>query len=153
EGHWDERAACWERGLALNQRNTALVTEDAFTYAALRQFPAAEKLYDRALDIVPNEECLIALEASIYQAEDNLREPAKLLAQVNADPNSDMAARLKLTQWRLERNLTEATQLVQARQDQLRLFSGIDKGTKQLGNALVYRVAGDTAQAKAFAEQ
>jgi serine/threonine-protein kinase len=42
---------------------------------------------------------------------------------------------------------------VQARQDRLRLVSGIDKGSKQLGNALVHRVAGDTTQAKAFAEQ
>ena len=42
---------------------------------------------------------------------------------------------------------------MQGRQDRLRLFSGIDKGSKQLGNALVHRVAGDTAQAKAFAEQ
>jgi len=32
-------------------------------------------------------------------------------------------------------------------------FFGIDKGSKQLGNALVHRVAGDAAQAKAFAEQ
>src|SRR5262245_37608504 len=64
-----------------------------------------------------------------------------------------MAVRLKLTQWRLERNHTDATHWVQLLQDQLRLVSGIDKGIKQLGNALVYRVAGDTAQAKAFAEQ
>ena len=55
EGHWDESVAYWERGLALNPRNTALLTEVAFTYAALRQFPKAEKLYDRALDILPNE--------------------------------------------------------------------------------------------------
>ena len=153
EGHWDESVAYWERGLALNPRNTALLTEVAFTYAALRQFPAAENLYDRALDILPNEASLIALKASIYQAQGNLQEAAKLLAQVNADTNSDMAIRIKLTQWRLERNHTEATHWVQARQDRLRLVSGIDKGTKQLGNALVYRVAGDTAQAKAFAEQ
>jgi len=153
EGHWDESVAYWERGLALNPRNTALLTEVAFTYAALRQFPAAENLYGRALDILPNEASLIALKASIYQAQGNLHEAAKLLAQVNADTNSDMALRIKLTQSRLERNLTEATRLVQTRQDQLRLVSGIDKGTKQLGNALIYRVAGDTAQAKAFAEQ
>jgi len=153
EGHWDESVAYWERGLALNPRNTALLTEVAFTYAALRQFSAAENLYGRALDILPNEASLIALKASIYQAQGNLHEAAKLLAQVNADTNSDMALRIKLTQSRLERNLTEATRLVQARQDQLRLVSGIDKGTKQLGNALIYRVAGDTAQAKAFAEQ
>jgi TolB-like protein/class 3 adenylate cyclase/Tfp pilus assembly protein PilF len=153
EGHWDESLVYWERGLALNPRNTALLTEVAFTYAALRQFPAAENLYDRALDILPNEASLIALKASIYQARGNLHEAAKLLAQVTADTNSDLAIRIRLTQWRLERNYSDAIQWVQARQDRLRLFSGIDKGTKQLGNALVHRVAGDTAQAKAFAEQ
>jgi TolB-like protein/Tfp pilus assembly protein PilF len=153
EGHWDESIAYWERGLALNPRNTALLTEVAFTHAALRQFPRAEKLYDRALDILPNEVSIMALKASIYQAEGNLQEAAKLLAQVNLETNSDVAVRIRLTEWRLERNHTEATQWVQGRQDRLGLFSGIDKGTKQLGNALVHRVAGDTAQAKAFAEQ
>jgi TolB-like protein/Flp pilus assembly protein TadD len=153
EGHWDESIAYWERGLALNPRNTALLTEVAFTYAALRQFPRAEKLYDRALDILPNEVSIMALKASIYQAEGKLHEAAKLLAQINLETNSDVANRIRLTQWRLERNHTEATRWVQGRQDRLRLFSGIDKGSKQLGNALVHRVAGDTAQAKAFAEQ
>jgi serine/threonine-protein kinase len=153
EGHWDESVAYWERGLALNPRNTALLTEVAFTYAALRQFPKAEKLYDRALNILPNELSLMALKASIYQAEGNLQEAAKLLAQVNAETDSDVAVRIKLTQWRLERNHNEATRWVQARQDRLRLVSGIDKGSKQMGNALVYRVAGDSTQAKAFAEQ
>ena len=104
EGHWDESIAYWERGLALNPRNTALLTEVAFTYAALRQFPKAEKLYDRALDILPNELSLMALKASIYQAEGNLQEAAKSLVGVNAQTNSDVAVRIKLTQWRLERN-------------------------------------------------
>ena len=153
EGHWDESVAYWDRGLALSPRNPASLTEVAFTYAALRQFPKAEKLYDRALNILPNEQSLMALKASIYQAEGNLQESAKLLAQVNAETNSDVAVRMKLTQWRLERNYTEATGWVQARQDRLRLVSGIDKGSKQLGNALVYRVAGDSTQAKAFAEE
>src|SRR6266478_4407880 len=153
EGHWDESVAYWERGLALNPRNTALLTEVAFTYAALRQFPKAEKLYDRALDILPNELSLMALKASIYQAEGNLQEAAKLLVQVNAQTNSDAAVRIKLTQLRLERNPTEAIRLVQARQARLDFASGIDKGMKQMGLALVERVAGDTAQAKAAAEQ
>src|SRR5205807_9503877 len=51
------------------------------------------------------------------------------------------------------RNHTEATQLVQARQARLHVASGIEKGTKQVGLALVQRVAGDTAEAKASAEQ
>jgi tetratricopeptide (TPR) repeat protein len=95
----------------------------------------------------------MALKASIYQAQGNLQEAAKLLVRVNAQTNSDVAVRIKLTQFRLERNHTEATQWVQGLQDRLREVSGIEKGSRQLGNAWVHRVAGDTAQAKAFAEQ
>jgi TolB-like protein/cytochrome c-type biogenesis protein CcmH/NrfG len=153
EGHWDESIAYWERGLALNPRNTALLTEVAFTYAAVRQFRKAENLYDRALDILPNEVSIMALKASIYQAQGNLQEAARLLAQVNGQTNSDVAVRIKLTQFRLERNHTEATQWVQGLQDRLGEVSGIEKASRQLGNAWVHRVAGNTAQAKAFAEQ
>jgi TolB-like protein/Flp pilus assembly protein TadD len=153
EGHWAESVAYWERGLALDPRNTALLTEVAFTYAALRQFPTAIKLYDQALDILPNEPYLVASKASMYQAEGNLQEAGKLLVHVNAQTNSDPAVRTKLTQLRLERNYTEAIQLVQARQARPHVAFGIEKGTKHMGLALVQRVAGDTAQAKAAAEQ
>src|SRR5438552_588621 len=129
EGHWDESVAYWERGLALDPRNTVLLTEVAFTYAALRQFPTAVKLYDRALDILPNELYLMASKASIYQAEGNLQEAAKSLVQVNAKTNSDAAVRIKLAQLRLERNQSETTRFVQARQARLDFASGIDKGT------------------------
>src|SRR6476660_7124792 len=152
EGHWDESLAYWERGRALNPRNTALLTEVAFTYAALRQFSRAEKLYDRALEILPNELSLMALKASIYQAEGNLQEAAKLLVLVNAQTNSDVALRMKLTQWRLERN-AEGLRWIQAGKSRLQSTSGIDKGSKQVGIALAQRVAGDTAHAKADAEQ
>jgi TolB-like protein/Tfp pilus assembly protein PilF len=153
EGHWDESVGYWQRGLALNPRNTALLTEVAFTYAALRQFPTAIKLYDRALDILPDELYLMASKASIYQAEGNLQEAAKLLAQVSTQTNSDAAVRIKLTQLRLERNQAEFIRFLQAQQARFYLASGIDKGSKQVGLALAQRVAGDTAQAKAFAEQ
>jgi TolB-like protein/Tfp pilus assembly protein PilF len=153
EGHWDESVAYWERGLTLDPRNRALLTEVAWTYAALRQFSAALKLYDRALNILPNELYLMASKASIYQAEGNLQEAAKSLVQVNAQTDSDVAVRVKLTQLRLERNHTEAIQLVQARHARFQVGSGIEKGFKQMGLAWVQRVAGDTAQAKASAEQ
>jgi TolB-like protein/class 3 adenylate cyclase/Tfp pilus assembly protein PilF len=153
EGLWEESVAYWDRGLALDPRNTALLIEVAWTYAALRQFPTALTLYDRALDILPDELSLMALKASIYQAQGNLQEAAKLLAQVNAQTNSDAAVRIKLAQLRLERNQTEAIRFVQARQAQLHFAFGIDKGMKQGGLALIQRVAGDTASARAAAEQ
>jgi tetratricopeptide (TPR) repeat protein len=153
EGHWTESVAYWEQGLALDPRNTVLLSEVAFTYAALRQFPAAMKLYDRALDILPNELYLMASKASIYQAEGNLQEAAKLLVQVTALTNSDPAVRVKLAQLRLERNQAEANRFLQPREARLRFASPMDKGIKQGGLALMQRVAGDTASAKAAAEQ
>jgi TolB-like protein/Tfp pilus assembly protein PilF len=153
EGHWDESVAYWERGLALDPRNTTLLTEVAFTYAALRQFPTAAKLFDRALDILPNELYLMASKASIYQAEGNLQEAAKLLVHVTAQTNSDLAVRVKLAQLRLERNQTEAIRFVQSRQAQLHFASPMDKGIKQGGLAFIQRVAGDSASAKAAAGQ
>ena len=153
EGNWDESVAYWERGLALDPRNPALLTEVAWTYAMLRQFPTALKLYDRALDIIPAEPSIMALRASIYQAEGNLQEAAKSLVQVGAKTNSNEAVRIKLAQLRLERNFSEVTQFVQARQARLRVTAGIDKGIKQVGVALVQRLTGDHAQAKATAEQ
>ncbi|MGB9474936.1 MAG: hypothetical protein WCE87_07685 [Candidatus Udaeobacter sp.] len=153
EGHWAESLAYWERGLSLDPRNTVLLTEVAFTYAALRQFPTAIKLYDQALDILPSELYLTASKAAIYQAEGNLQEAAKLLVQVNAQTDSDLAVRLKLAQLRFERNPTEAAKFVELRQARLRFASPIDKGTKQLGLAWIKRVAGDMAAAKTLAEE
>ena len=127
EGHWDESVAYWEQALALDPRNVQLLNEAAVTYAQLRQFPTALKLYDRALDIVPNDPGLMALKASIYQAEGNLREAAELLSQINAQTPSTIALVIKMTQLRLERNYAEAIQFLQARLAQFHSASDIDK--------------------------
>ena len=153
EGNWDQRIAYWERGLALDPRNPALLTELAVAYAVGRHFSAALKLYDQALDILPNEPSIMAFKASIYQAEGNLQEAAKALMQVNAETTSNAAVRIKFTQLRLERNFTESNQLVQARQAKLQFTAGIDRGVKEVGIALFQRLTGDTARAKATAQQ
>ena len=54
-GHVDESIAYFEQGLALDPHNMDLLVEAAATYAMRRQFPAALKLYDRVLDIAPND--------------------------------------------------------------------------------------------------
>jgi tetratricopeptide (TPR) repeat protein len=53
EGSWDESIAHYERALALDPRNVELLLDVAWTYTMLRQFPAALKLFDRALDTTP----------------------------------------------------------------------------------------------------
>ena len=81
EGHWDESIAYFEQALALDPRNVELLTHAAETYTMLRQFPAALKLYDRALDITPNDPDVMASKASIYQAQGNLEQAAKIVVR------------------------------------------------------------------------
>ena len=125
----------------------------ASTYVMLRQFPAALKLYDRALDITPNDPDLMADKAGIYQAQGNLQEAARFLPEINGQTPSVAAFRNKITQLRLERNYGEAVRLLQARQAQFHFGSEYYKANDQVDLALTQRLAGDTAGAKVTAEQ
>src|SRR5205809_1800236 len=153
EGHWDESIAFYEQALALDPRNVELLTDAAETYGMVRQFPAARKLYVRALDIMPDDPDLMAEKAAMYQAEGNLQEAAKLLAKVNAQTPSRTAFGSKITQLTLERNLGEAVRLLQTRQAQFHFASETERGGFQVFLAFTQRLAGDAAGAKANAEQ
>jgi TolB-like protein/Tfp pilus assembly protein PilF len=153
EGHWDQSIAYLEQALALDPRNVDLLAGTAGTYDVLRQFPAALKLWDRVLDIKPNDPDVMAVKASIYQAQGNLEAAAKVLSEVNAQtPNAD-TFRIKMTQLRLERNHSEAVRLLQARQTQFHFTSEFDKGINQLLLASTQRLNGDSAGAKVTAAQ
>ena len=152
QGKWDESIAHFERCLALDPRNTEVLSNAAWTYAMLRKFPPALKLYDRALEITPDDLDIVAAKAGTYQAEGNLQEAATLLTGINVQsPIQPFIT--KMTQLRLERNQSEAVRLLQARQAQFQFASQIDQGTNQVILAFAQRLAGDTAGAKATAEQ
>jgi tetratricopeptide (TPR) repeat protein len=119
----------------------------------LRQFPAALKLYDRVLDITPNDTDVMAAKATIYQAQGNLQEAARFLSEINQQTPSGEAFNTKLTELRLQRNYGEAIRLLQTRQDQFHFASPHDKGFEQVWLAFMQRLAGDTAGAKVTAEQ
>jgi serine/threonine protein kinase/Tfp pilus assembly protein PilF len=151
EGHWDQSVAYFEKALTLDPRNIELLREAAWTYTMLRQFPAALNLYDRALDITPNNPEMMASKASIYQAGGNLQQAASLLVEINEQTPIE-AFRIKIAQLRLERNYGEAVRLLQARLSQFH-SSEIEKAYYKLHLAFIQRLAGDTANAKLTAEQ
>ena len=154
EGYWDESIAYFEQALALDPRNSELLSDTAWTYEMLRQFSTALKLYDRALDIMPNDPGVMALRARIYQAQGNLQEAARLLPAINGQtPTEETFFDEKISQLRLERNLGEAVRLLQARLAQFHYDSQFVKASDQLWLALMQRLAGDTAGAKVTAEQ
>jgi tetratricopeptide (TPR) repeat protein len=93
---------------------------------------------------------LMASKASMYQAEGNLQEAAKLLIDVNERTTSVTAFATKLTQLRFERNHAEAIRLLQVRRAQVP--SACD-GLEMLHLAFAQRFVGDTAGAKVTAQQ
>ena len=104
-----------EQALALDPRNVELLMDVAITYAHLRQFPTALKLYDRVLDITPTDPDVMASKAKIYQAQGNLQEAARLLSELNWQTPNATTLQVKITQLRLERNYDEAIRLLQTR--------------------------------------
>jgi tetratricopeptide (TPR) repeat protein len=152
QGHWDQSVAYHEQALALDPRNWELLMNTTWTYTMLRQFPAALRLYDRALDITPNNSEIMPEKASIYQAEGNLQEAAKLLSPLN-EQTPDETFGIKIDQLRLERNYGEAIRLLQARLAQFHFASDYDKALNQLQLAFTQRLGGDMAGAKVTAQQ
>jgi serine/threonine-protein kinase len=149
QGNWDQSIAYFEQALVLDPRNVELLIHLAETYGMLRQFPAAIKLYDRMLDITPNDQSAICGKVCIYQAQGNLREAARLLSGINwQNSHRDVLS----DHLRLERNYGEAIRFLQALLVQVD-FTPEQKTAFQLDLALMQRLAGDTAGTKVTAEQ
>ena len=114
EGHFDRSIPYFEQALALDPRNVELLNAAAMTYIGLKQFPAALKIFDRVLDIKPNDPDVMAYKARIYQAEGNLQEAAKFLSGIN-ETSSAFAFETKTSQLQFERNYGDLVRLLQAR--------------------------------------
>jgi tetratricopeptide (TPR) repeat protein len=119
----------------------------------LRQFATVLKLYDRVLDIKPNDPDVMAAKAGIYQAQGKLQEAAGFLSEINWQTPSEKAYGIKMDQLRFERNYAEAIRLLQARLAQFHFDSDFEKNRVQVWLADGQRLAGDTAGAKVSAEQ
>jgi TolB-like protein/Tfp pilus assembly protein PilF len=153
DGNWDQSIAYFEHALSLDPRNVELLMDAAQTYAELRQFPAALKLYDRVLDITPNDPDVMASKAGIYQAQGNLKEAARFLSAINEQSRSEDTFDVKITQLRLERNYGEAIRLLQARLTQFHFNAEYFRPFDQVLLALTQRLANDAAVARVTAEK
>jgi serine/threonine-protein kinase len=151
EGHWDQSIDYFEQALSLDPRNVALLMDTASAYAQVRQFPTALKLYDRALDTIPNDQGVIAGKASIYQAQGNLQQAANLVSEIVGPTYNEDTLRIKLTHLRLERNYGEGIRFLQTQLTQFQTGFEYDKGWEQVALAVMQRLAGDIAGAKVTA--
>jgi len=153
QGQWDESVANWEQTLVLDPRNIEWLKTTAETYGMLRQYPVALKIYDRVLDIVPNDPDTLALEAKIYHAEGNLEQAGKLLEGVNAQTPSINAFVTKKDQFILERHFDEAIRLIQNRLTEYRDLPDIERLFDLFFLLLAQQYSGDVVGARATAQQ
>jgi TolB-like protein len=151
EGHWEESIAYFEQALALDPRNLEVLNGAGMTHFWFRQFPVALKLYDRVLDITPNDPDTMAAKADIYQAQGNLQEAARWLPEINCQTSPSSACDSKIIQLRLERNYGEAIRLLQARLAQF--HDDFQAASYRVWLAFMQRLAGDTTGAKIAAEE
>jgi serine/threonine protein kinase/Tfp pilus assembly protein PilF len=147
EGNWDQSIAYYEQALTLDPRDVGLLMDAAWTFTMVRRFPVALKLYDRVLDIMPNDLDVMASRAGVYQAQGKLREAAKFLSEINSQIPSEDTFRIKITQLRLERNYDQAIRLLRARQAQFHFTVEYWKAAEQAHLALMQRLAGDISGA------
>ena len=110
-------------------------------------------MYDRMLDITPNDQGLIVFKAQIYQAEGDLKQSGRLLAPINADASDSTTFGAKISQLFLERHYNEAIQLLQTRRARFNYSSDFEKGDDQTTLAFAQELAGDSAGALASAKQ
>jgi len=151
EGHWAESIVYLDRALTVDPRNVEMIWYAAWNYGLLRQFPAALKLYDRALDMMPNDSDVLAAKASICLAQGNIREAAALLAGINEQTPNEVTFYVKILQLRFERKYDEAIRLLQARRAQFHFADQYNSAWNQLVLAVMQQLGGDTAGARVTA--
>jgi TolB-like protein/Tfp pilus assembly protein PilF len=53
QGKWTESIANFEKAVALDPKNAGFLYNLGFTYVAIKQYEAADKMFDRALEVAP----------------------------------------------------------------------------------------------------
>jgi len=93
QGEWGRSESYFNEAERLDPRNVQLLTNQAYSYSALRRFPEALRKFDQVLNIIPDDVDTLAYKAAILQAEGDLPRAAALLAPLR--PNADHTSALE----------------------------------------------------------
>ena len=91
-GQWDRSESFYKEAERLDPRNVYLLSQHAFTYAALRRFPEALRKFDQVLNIIPDDVDTLANKAGIAQAQGDLARASALLAPLHLNANNNVLA-------------------------------------------------------------
>ena len=114
QGKWEEALALHARSQTVDPRNPVLFSEQAVTYSALRRFPEAHEMIDRAIEIMPKDVLLLAQKAAICIQEGKFETADQLLQRVPADPQQLDAVMARIVLWTCTRRFDEIIRFLES---------------------------------------
>lgn len=152
-GDGDKAVGYFQQALVLDPRNTELLGNCAVTLIQLRRFDEAAQLAGKALNVMPDDASLVALQAYIAQAQGDLALAQKLLHALPSHPQEADVFDYQVLQLLYQRRHADAVALLRQAlaQDLKPVGIGAADYWYLLGVAL--RASGDAAAARqAFAD-
>ena len=107
QGKWNEAFALHQQALGVDPRNPILYSEQAVTYSALRRFPEARGMIDRALEILPGDPWLLAQMAATHIYEGDFEAADRLLERVPVDWQQLDVVGARIAVWMCTRRFDE----------------------------------------------
>lgn len=114
QGKWNQTIANWTKATTLDPQNAVTWVDLALTYSAIREYPAAAKAFDRALQLAPEARIILLRQAFFeYEWRGDLGPLERLGAKFeNVDPdgeNAHLRSDVKILQGRYD----EAIQILE----------------------------------------
>jgi TolB-like protein/Flp pilus assembly protein TadD len=147
-GQWDRSEAYFNEAERLNARDASLLLQHATSYMCLRRFPEALRKLDQVLNITPDDRDIIAMKASIAQAEGDLPRAAALLTELESNPDDSTGLIPRVYQTILERKPAQIIPRVKQELAKIDPASGFRTGNLRFWLGWLQELAGDHVAAQ-----
>jgi len=149
QGHWDESLVHFREAAALDPRNVEIISQAAFTAAAMRRYALADKYLDQVLDVSPGSNVGLMGKVQLYQMRGQLDQADAITSKIELDP-TDLLGMVGLAQQKmLRRQYTEGAAMMRQIIARLPPSEVPGDGLYQYKLAQFLQLAGDEAGALA----
>jgi TolB-like protein len=150
QGKWAESNANFEKAAALDPKNLSILINLAYSYMALRDFDASEKMLDRASAVAPQSWSTVGLKAYLaILSRGDLTEAEKQISSLPADvdPNG-MVTWARSWVLMLQRKFPEALAALQKFPGEILIVEGAGPIPKAFLEGIIYLLQGNKEKAQ-----
>jgi len=147
-GQWDRSEAYFNEAERLDPLNVSLLVQRATSYICLRRFPEAQRKFDEALNITPDDLNILVQKAAIAQAQGDLPHASALLARLHLTADKIEGLETRVYQAILERRPAPVIPFIKEILAKPDPASGYFNGELRLWLGWAQEVAGDHVGAR-----